>query len=318
MKIVFMGTPDFAVPTLDALSRSEFQVACVVTQPDRPKGRGQAARFPPVKQFALERGIPVLQPEKVNTPDFIEVLRGLAPDLAVVVAFGQILNSRALAVPRHFCLNLHASLLPKYRGAAPINRAIINGERETGATTMKMDAGMDTGDILLTRVVPIKDSDNAQTLHDTLSAAGADLVLETVRRLERGTLASTPQDPAQATYAAKLKKEDGLICWNKSAGQIRDLVRGLEPWPGAYAFYKSMRIRICEAETAPGDPGDEPGTVVRVSDYGIEVGTARGRAVITRLQPESKKPMPAKSFLQGHPLRKGDRFESHSGQPAAK
>lgn len=316
MKIVFMGTPDFAVPTLDALSRSEFQVACAVTQPDRPKGRGQAVRFPPVKQFALERGIPVLQPEKVNTPDFIEALRELAPDLVVVVAFGQILSSKALAVPRHFCLNLHASLLPKYRGAAPINRAIINGERETGVATMKMDAGMDTGDILLTRAVPIKDSDNAQTLHDTLAAAGADLVLETVRRLERGALSPTPQDHSQATYAAKLKKEDGLICWNKSAVQIRNLVRGLEPWPGAYVFYKSRRIRVCETETAPGAPGDEPGTVVRVSDYGIEVGTGHGRAVVTRLQPESKKPMSAKSFLQGHPICKGDRFESSANQPA--
>ncbi|MFQ5450768.1 MAG: methionyl-tRNA formyltransferase [Nitrospinaceae bacterium] len=312
MKIVFMGTPGFALPALKALVSSEHTIAGVVTQPDRPRGRGREVAASPIKQVALESGLTVLQPENVNVPEFVETLRSLNPDLIVVVAFGQILKADVLQLPGYFCMNLHASLLPRYRGAAPIQRAIIEGETETGVTTMKMDAGMDTGDILLTQKVPVRDTDDAQTLHDTLSEAGAGLVLETIRRLEGGSLKPVPQDPGQASYAPKLKKEEGLMVWNHNAETLRNLVRGLTPWPGAYTFFHSKRLRVWRAETGPGAPEDRPGTIARVTGHGIEVGTGRGRLIITHLQPEGKNPMSVKSFLAGHPVRKGEHFDSSS------
>lgn len=315
MKIIFMGTPEFAVPTLEALFQSEHLIVSVVTQPDRPKGRGQESQPPPVKRFALEKGLTILQPEKVNTPEFIEVLRAQEPDVIVVVAFGQILSRKALEIPRFFCMNLHASLLPRHRGAAPINQAIISGDEETGVTTMKMDVGMDTGDVLIARRIPITDSDNAQTLHDTLAIEGASLTLETIRCLEQKTLTPVPQDHSQATYAPKLKKEDGFIRWDKRAVEIRNLVRGLEPWPGAYTFYKAKRLKVCGAQVSSGEPGDVPGTVARISDYGIEVGTGAGRLIVTELQPEGKKRMSAMDFLHGHLIHRGDRFDEWSQLP---
>ncbi len=307
MKIVFMGTPEFAVPTLTALSSQ--QVTSVVTQPDKPKGRGQAPHASPIKQFALQHGLTVLQPPKVNVPDFIEALRRQEPDIIVVVAFGQILNTEILKIPRLFCMNLHSSLLPKYRGAAPINWAIVRGETETGVTTMKMDAGMDTGDILLTRKVPIKNSDTAQTLHDTLAVEGAALALETISLAEQNKLVPVAQDGSLATYAPKLKKEDGLVQWNKRATEIKNLVRGLDPWPGAYIFYKTKRLKVCSVEVSSGESGDIPGVVARLSDYGIEVGSGEGRLIVTELQPEGKKRMSARDFLHGHPMNKGDRLD---------
>jgi methionyl-tRNA formyltransferase len=304
-----MGTPEFAVPTLKTLFDAGHSMLAVITQPDRPKGRGQESQSPPVKQFALEQGLPVLQPVKVNTPEFVETLRQMAPDAIVVVAFGQILSAKVLAIPRIFCVNVHSSLLPKYRGAAPINWAIMNGETESGVTTMKMDVGMDTGDVLLSRKVAIKDTDTAQTLHDVLSLEGAALALETVCRLERQDLTPVPQDHAQASYAPKLKKEDGLISWNQSATAIRNLVRGLEPWPGAYTFYKSKRLKVCTVEISAGEPTDIAGTILWLSDYGIEVGAGGGRIIITELQPEGKKRMSAMDFLHGNPMRQGDCFD---------
>lgn len=309
MKIVFMGTPEFAVPTLKTLFQSGHSILSVVTQPDRPKGRGQESQSPPVKLFALANGLAVLQPAKVNTPEFVETLRQQAPDVIVVVAFGQILSAKVLAIPRIFCVNLHASLLPKYRGAAPINWAIMNGEMETGVTTMQMDVGMDTGDMLLTQKISIKETDTAQTLHDTLCREGAELVLETLRRLERQDLVPVPQDNVQASYAPKLKKADGLIQWDKRAAEIRDQVRGLEPWPGAYAFYKSKRLKICTVETSAGEPKDKPGAILRLSDYGIEVGAGDGRIIITELQPEGKKRMSAMNFLHGNAMSQDDCFD---------
>lgn len=312
MKIVFMGTPEFAVPTLEKLVQSEHSVIAVVTQPDRPKGRGQGLAASPVKILALKTEIDVLQPQKASAPEFIDTLSRLAPDLIVVVAYGQILKKQVLEIPRLFCMNLHSSLLPKYRGAAPINRAIIEGENESGVTTMKMDIGMDTGDILLVHKTPITDLDNAQTLHDRLATAGASLVLETIGRLEEETLTPLPQDNDQATHAAKLKKEDGLIDWKKNAVSLRNLVRGLEPWPGAFTFFQSKRLRLCEVETTSGEKDDSPGEIARVTDHGIEVGTGQGRLVITQLQPEGKKRMPAKSFLAGHKMLKGNVFDAGS------
>ena len=307
-----MGTPDFAVSTLNKLIESEHEVIAVVTQPDRPRGRGREVTPSPVKQVAMDSGIPVLQPEKAKSPEFIESFKKLAPDITVVVAFGQILKKEVLDTPNHFSMNLHSSLLPKYRGAAPINWAIINGETETGVTTMRMDEGMDTGDILLSRIVPIWGSDNSQTLHDTLKEEGASLMLETIRKLEEGTLTPKPQDASKASYAAKLKKEDGLILWEKSARSIRDHIRGLEPWPGAYSFLDHKRIRICQAELGEGEPDDLPGTIAGISDHSIAVGTSGGRLLITHLQTEGKKRMDVKSFLAGNKLETGQKFISQA------
>jgi methionyl-tRNA formyltransferase len=309
MNIVFMGTPDFALPTLQQLHESDHHVLAVITQPDRPKGRNRKPAPPPVKQLAMEHGFPVLQPETI-TPDLIKLLGDLAPDFIIVVAFGQILKKDLLALPRHFCINLHSSLLPKYRGAAPINWAIINGDKETGVTTMKMDTGLDTGDTLLTWKTPIRDKDDAQSLHDTLAQKGARLVLETLRRLEEENLQPVPQDSNLSSYAPKLRKEDGLIDWSKSAAEIHNRIRGLEPWPGAYTFSKSKRLRICKTEMAPSGSGDQAGKIARISDHGIEVGTGDGRILVTQLQPEGKKRMAAKSFLAGHKINPGDEWVS--------
>ncbi len=308
MKIVFMGTPAFALPTLANLESSQHEIVSVVTQPDRPRGRGREVSFSPVKAFAVEKGLPVLQPEKARAPEFIDKIRALEPDLIVVVAYGQILKQALLDIPRHFCMNLHSSLLPKYRGAAPINWAIINGDAETGVTTMKMDAGMDTGDMLLTKTVPIRDQDTAATLHDALAQAGGGLVLETIAKLEAGTLTPIEQDHDRATLAPKLKKEDGLIDWSRDAETLRNLVRGLDPWPGAFTFHDTQRLRICAVETAPGGTGETPGEIVRITDHGIEAATGQGRLVITELQPEGKKRMPVKSYLAGNRMEKGTRF----------
>ncbi|CCQ89582.1 Methionyl-tRNA formyltransferase [Nitrospina gracilis 3/211] len=310
MNLVFLGTPDFAVPTLKALHASRHTVQAVVTQPDRPKGRGRAAQPPPVKEFALAHGLDVLQPTKASAPDFVEQLRPMKPDLIVVIAYGQLLKPNFLELPKHFCMNIHASILPKYRGAAPINWAIINGETETGVTTMKIDPGLDSGDMLLIRKVPIGPDDTAQDLHDALADAGAKLALESIDQLEAGTLPIAPQDHDEATFARKLKKEDGFICWTQSAQRLHDLVRGLNPWPGAYTFLNGHRLKLYKTETAPRQQKDEAGRVMRVTKHGIEVATSDDRLILTELQPEGKKKMNAQDFLAGHDVQIGDRFES--------
>ncbi|VAX31785.1 Methionyl-tRNA formyltransferase, partial [hydrothermal vent metagenome] len=247
-----MGTPEFSMPTLGQLVQSEHSVIAVVTQPDRPKGRGRGMTASPIKTLALSLSIDVLQPEKASAPEFIETLRGLKPDLIVVVAYGQILKQAVLDIPKSFCMNLHSSLLPKYRGAAPINWAIINGDKESGVTTMKMDRGMDTGDILLTLKTPITEEDNAQTLHDRLAQMGADLVAQTIEQMEKNTLTAHPQDNDRATLAPKLKKQDGLIHWEKDAITLCNLARGLTPWPGAFTFFKSKRLGLNAVQAAGG------------------------------------------------------------------
>ena len=308
MNIVFMGTPEFSLPTLHQLYKSDHNIELVVTQPDRPKGRGRKSIPPPVKQFASEKKIPVLQPKKCTSPEVVKILGALNADVFIVVAFGQILDENLLALPHHFCINLHSSLLPKYRGAAPINWAIINGETETGVTTMRMNAGLDTGDILLSRKVAIHNKDDAQSLHDTLAFEGSALMLETLHQLDSGTLEAICQESDLSSYAPKLKKEDGLIQWNQSAVQIHNRVRGLTPWPGAFSFLGSRRFRICKTETKTGDSLDQPGVIARITDRGIEVGTRNGRIIITELQPEGKKRMGARSFLAGHKLAAGNKF----------
>ena len=308
MNIVFMGTPEFSVPTLQQLHKSTHNIQLVVTQPDRPKGRGRELMPSPVKLFALEEGIPVFQPEKCSAPNVESILREYDTDVFVVVAFGQILNKNLLSIPRNFCINLHSSLLPKYRGAAPINWAIINGETETGVTTMKMDSGLDTGDILLTHKVSIAPSDDAKSLHDTLALKGSNLMLDTLQELESGTLKSICQKPGHSTYAPKLKKEDGLIDWNQSSFKIHNRVRGLLPWPGAYSFLGSKRFQIYKTEIKTTSKLNQPGIIVRLSNIGIEVGTADGVIIITELQPEGKKRMHVRNFLSGHKLVTGSQF----------
>lgn len=308
MNIVFMGTPEFALPTLKALHHSSHSIQAVITQPDKPKGRGQKLIVSPIKQYALDSNLPILQPKTVNAPEFIDSLMKNRPDIIIVVAFGQILSETFLKIPKRFCINLHSSLLPKYRGAAPIHRSILNGDTRTGVTTMIMDKGMDTGDILLMQETPVHETDNAQTLHDTLSEMGGALVLETLKRLEENTLLPVPQDHSQATYAGKLKKEEGLIHWEQSATTLFNQVRGLTPWPGSYTLFNKKRLRIIKTKVATGSPDDKPGQVARVTDRGIEVGTGDGRLVITELQPEGKKSMSAKSFLAGHKIEQGTLF----------
>ncbi len=312
MNIVFMGTPEFSIPTLKKLYRSHHNVQLVVTQPDRPKGRGRESTPPPVKQFALENNIPILQPKKCTNLEVVKTLGILNADFFIVVAFGQILDQALLALPLHFCINLHSSLLPKYRGAAPINWSIINGETETGITTMKMNTGLDTGDVLLAHKVPINDDDDAQSLHDTLAQKGSDLVLKTLNQFDCGSLEGTSQNIKLASYAPKLKKEDGLIQWNQPAIKIHNLVRGLAPWPGAFSFLESKRFKICKTEIKNCDLSNQPGVILRISGHGIEVGSQSKKIIITELQPEGKKRMDVKSFLAGHKLIIGSKFEKKS------
>ena len=308
MKIVFMGTPEFAIPSIQKIHNSSHSILSLVTQPDRPKGRGQKQIGPPIKSFAVENNIPVLQPEKVNTEDFISSLLKNKPDYIIVVAFGQILGETFLKIPKQFCINLHSSLLPKYRGAAPINRAILNGDTVSGVTTMIMDKGMDTGDILLTKEIPVELNDDAKSLHDKLAKEGSDLVLETLLRLEKNDLLPVPQNSDLASYAPKLKKEESLVDWERDAKSIFNKIRGLTPWPGTHTLYNGKRLGILKGEVLSGDPADRPGYVERITDSGIEVGTGEKRLKITELKPEGKKSMSVKSFLSGYKINRGEKL----------
>ena len=309
MNIVFMGTPEFALPTLEKIYNSSHSILSVITQPDRPKGRGQKQVDSPIKKFALENNLPLLQPATVNTKEFIASLLENRPDYIIVVAFGQILSETLLKVPKQFCINLHSSLLPKYRGAAPINRAILNGETRSGVTTMIMDKGMDTGDILLVDETPIEQNDDAQCLHDKLSEQGGKLVLETLSRLLKNDLLPTPQNSDLASYAPKLKKEESLINWKIDAENIFNKIRGLSPWPGTHTLYNGKRLAILKGEIVLGESSDRPGHVERITDTGIEVGTGKNRLKITELKLEGKKAMPVKSFLSGYKITRDEIFK---------
>ena len=309
-RVVFMGTPEFALPSLELLIENEDVVA-VVTQPDRPKGRGRVLSPPPIKLLALKYNIPVLQPETLKDDDTVRLIGGYSPDVIIVVSYGKILPQKILDMTAYGCINLHASLLPKYRGAAPIQWAIIKGEKETGVTTMKMDEGMDTGDILLQRKTPIKEEDDAKTIHDRLSSMGAELLIDTLRLVKRGELTPIPQDHSRATYAPRLKKEDGLIHWDMDALSIHNLIRGMNPWPGAYTTWhgknlKVLRSRACEGETK--DSETTPGIVLDASRDGLVVATGRGVLRITELQLEGGRAMRVEEFLRGHPIEHGDRL----------
>jgi methionyl-tRNA formyltransferase len=303
MRIVFMGTPEFACPTLKALVERGENVVAVVTQPDRPKGRGQQTLPPPVKLLGQQYGIPILQPLKVRQPQVIEELRLLKPDLIVVVAFGQILPKALLEIPPCGCINVHASLLPRYRGAAPLNWCIINGEKETGVTSMMMDVGLDTGDMLLKRSTPIDPDEDTSTLNGRLSLMGAELLVQTIDLLAVGGLAPERQDDLLTCYAPMLKKGDGLIDWGKDAATIKNLVRGMTPWPGAYTHIGDRFLKVFRVQAGPGQ--GEPGEILSAGRDGIEVACGEGSIVIYELQLEGKKRLTAAEFLAGCKLEPG-------------
>jgi methionyl-tRNA formyltransferase len=308
-RAVFMGTPAFAVPSLIALAETE-KVVLVVTNPDRPAGRGQALTAPPVKVEALRLGVPVFQPEKAKHPDAVARVAAEDPDLIIVAAYGQILPKAMLDIPRHGCINVHASVLPKYRGAAPINWAIARGETATGITIMKMDVGMDTGPILHVREIPIGEDDTAESMTAALSILGAEALREALAMLHRGTLAETPQDERLATYAPMLRKEHGRIAWAGSAKEVRDLVRGMFPWPSAYTFHLGRMIKVLGAAVSDAQretarpSGVPPGTILAVERDGIAVACGEGTVRLTRVQPEGGKEMSPWAFAQGRQLRK--------------
>lgn len=315
MKILFMGTPAFAVPSLNALVNSGHEVIGVVTQPDRPKGRGHKLTESPVKIAAKEAGLAVYQPDKVKAPDFIELLKQLAPQLIVVVAFGQILSKEILHLPEYGCINVHASLLPKYRGAAPIHWAVINGEKETGITIMQMNEGLDTGDMLISDGIKISPEDTTGIIHDKLSQLGAELLIKAVEQIENGSAKPVRQDDAKATYAPLLNRETEKINWNNSTEQICNLIRGLNPWPGAYTLLENKVLKIWQAKPCrpeniigyidinePLPPGQVLG---RVPGLGFAVAAKNGCIVVSEAQLEGCKRVFGEDLLNGHKVAQG-------------
>ncbi len=309
MRIVFMGTPDFSVPVLEALVKAGHQVVAVVTQPDKPKGRGKAVLMTPVKEKALEYGIPVYQPVKVREPEFVEVLKGLKPDVMVVVAFGQILPKTVLDIPRYGCVNVHASLLPRYRGAAPIQWVVIDGEKESGVTTMMMDVGLDTGDMLEKAAVALEPDETGGSLHDKLSVLGAELILTTLQKLEDGTIVRTPQTDEDTCYARMLNKSMGDIDWTMDAAAIERLIRGLNPWPSAYTRWNGRTLKIWRAEVLEEEYEGACGQVVYTDKCSLYVKTGKGTLALKELQPEGKKRMEINAFLRGYPVELHTVFE---------
>jgi methionyl-tRNA formyltransferase len=313
-QIIFFGTPSFAIPVLRGLLTGPDEVIAVVTQPDREKGRGRGGSrgreiIPsPVKGLALQQGLRILQPEKVRESIFEEILRRLRPDLFVVAAYGQILPKSVLDIPRYGSVNVHASLLPKYRGAAPIAWAILKGEETTGVTTMMMDEGMDTGDILLQKSIPIEEDETSETLHEKLAALGSQLLLETVERMKAGDLRTIPQDHSKATDAPLLKKTDGRIDWRKEAIEINRQVRAFNPWPGAFTQWQGRFLKIYKGEIREGVSIGKAGTVLWVGSDFIEVGTGKNSFFIREVQIEGKKRMSVQDFLSGHPISVGTNF----------
>lgn len=312
LRIVFMGTAPLAAASLERLLEvSHWKVVAVVTQPDRPRGRHLKPQPSPVKKLAAEHQLEILQPQKARDPRFIETLSGLRPDLIVVAAYGQILPQAILDIPRHGCLNVHASLLPKYRGAAPIQWAILNDEPETGVTLMKMDAGMDTGDILAMESTPVLAEDTAGTLHDRLARMGGELLVHSILPCVEGRLRPKPQPEEGASYARKIKKEDGLIDWNLSARAIGNQVRGLSPWPGAYTFFDTKKerslLKIHGAAVASGTQGS-PGTVLVADKSNLIVGCGLQSLRLVTLQLPGGRPMGAAEFLAGHAVKSGQKL----------
>lgn len=317
MKVIFMGTPDFSVGTLEALIEAGHEVVLAVTQPDKPKGRGGKMQFTPVKETAVKHGIPVFQPKKVREPECVEELRKYHADVMVVIAFGQILPKEILELTPYGCINVHASLLPKYRGAAPIQWAVIDGEQVSGVTTMQMDEGLDTGDMLLKTEVVLEEQETGGSLHDKLSEAGAKLLVETLRRLEEGSITAQKQGVSPTAYARMLDKELGNIDWTQSAEAIERLIRGLDPWPGAYTNWngkvmKLWRTKVCPEEVLSREGKEklnvkmsQSGTIVEVAKDGFYIQTGDGLLKVLSLQIPGKKRMEADAFLRGYEMETG-------------
>jgi methionyl-tRNA formyltransferase len=311
MRIVFFGSDIFAVPCLEALAVSQFEVAAVVTQPDKKKGRHLALGYSAVKATALNLGLKILQPEKISDQDFIGILKDYQPDLLVVAAYGKILSRAVLEIPRIMPLNIHGSLLPKYRGAAPINWAMINGEKETGITLIRMNEAMDAGDIIVKASIRISEEDTAATLRGRLAILGAEALIQLLKKIEgQEKITFTPQDEKSASLAPKLKKSDGLIDWRKDAKEIYNRIRGLQPWPDSFTYYKGKMIKVLAAEAIEGQPDrGVAGEVVAIAENGIMISTGKGLLRIKEIQLESAKRMPVRQFVLGHRIETGQRFD---------
>ncbi len=307
MRILFMGTPDFALFSLKALVEAGENIVGVVTQPDKPKGRGYTLTPPPVKVYAEEQGLAVYQPSTLRTEEFAALLAKLDPELIVVVAFGKILPANVLNFPKYGCINVHGSLLPEYRGAAPMQRAIIDGKRETGITTMVMDVGLDTGDMLLTEKITIEENDNFETVHDKLGECGAAVLLETLKELRAGTLVRTKQDDALATYAAKIEKSDCVIDFSRSATEVHDLIRGLSPIPLAFTHTPDGKmLKVIASEVSTETPDAPVGSVTSLANGRITVACGKGAVSLLTVLPEGKKRMSAVDFINGRRICVGD------------
>ena len=308
MKIIYMGTPDFSVAPLEAILQAGHEVTAVVTQPDKQKGRGKEVQMTPVKECALSHGIPVLQPVKIKEPEAVAELKKYPADIFVVAAFGQLLTEEILNMPKFGCINIHASLLPAYRGAAPIQRVIINGEEKTGVTIQQMAKGLDTGDMLLKKEISIDPKETGGSLHDKLSVAGAELIVEALSKIEKGEVVPEKQDDALSCYAKKLDKAMGLIDFDQSAVSIERLIRGLNPWPSAFTLYKGKTLKIWEADVVPLEKKEEPGTVVFVAKDFFDIATKEGALRVKSLQLEGKKKVAVKDFLLGYEIVCGMKF----------
>lgn len=309
LRIVFFGTPAFALPSLEALFQSRHRVVGVVTQLDRPRDRGHRTGEPLIKSRAARAGVPVLQPDRLKDPKFLEALARLNPDLGVVAAYGKILNEAVLAVPRLGFVNVHASLLPRYRGAAPIHRAVINGERETGVTIMRVVKALDAGPMLAVVKRPIDADETSEDVERDLARLGASVLIETVDALANGPIDGVPQDDSAATYAARLTKEEGAIDWTQSADTVHNLVRGLHPWPHAFTFYRGRRLIILRTVLSPGAAAP-PGTILQAIGDHLQVATGRGAVTVREIQVESKRPMGIREFLAGHEVNPGEMLTS--------
>jgi methionyl-tRNA formyltransferase len=304
-RILFMGTPAFALPALRILHEQSYPIIGVVSQPDRPKGRGLKEVAPPVKLLAQELGLPVFQPRKVRDESFLEVFRKLNPEMVVLVAFGQILPKDIIDYPPHKCLNIHPSLLPKYRGAAPLNWQIINGETKTGISIMIMDEGMDSGDILLQEESPLGPTETYGELHDRMAQRGARLLIQTIEQITNGTAKRISQDTSGVTFAPLLKKETGKINWNNKAADIVNLIRGLSPTPAAHTSLDGLPLKVFTATAGEGKVNGSPGTIIEAGAAGLSVAASDGCVILKDIQPAGKKRMPVSDFLRGHHIKTG-------------
>lgn len=316
MKIVFMGTPDFAGEVLDSLLQSEHEVLGVFTQPDKPKGRGKKMMFPPVKEIALEAEIPVFQPTRIRDEEVLKTLKEIGPDVIIVAAYGRILPKEILDLPHYGCINIHASILPKYRGAAPIHWAIINGEEETGVSIMQMDEGMDTGDILLTEKIEIyKDSDTGE-LFQRLASLGGKMIIETLEKLKNNKIIPIKQNEKEATYSPMLTKEDELLDWNMPAKDIYNKIRGMNPWPGVYTYFRGQRLKIQKSILLEENKntGLEAGEIIEFSSQGILVSAKPGIIGLEIVQPAGKKQLNFNDFINGYKINPGEILGKENGQ----